>query len=83
MKRLLVRIRQLGNKIIHVLAKNELLLLLVTIVLFICTFFSACLIIISFLYNFVLFFVALIILILVWIGWALIEMVRDEQDFYF
>jgi hypothetical protein len=83
MKRLLVRIRQLGTKIVRILSENEVLLLIVSIVLMFLTITSACLIVMSIFYNFALFLLAIILLIFVWAGWALIGIIQDEEDFYF
>lgn len=83
MKRLLVRIRQLGTKIVRILSENEVLLLIVSIILMFLTITSACLIIMSIFYSFTLFLLAIILLIFVWAGWALIGIIQDEEDFYF
>lgn len=81
--RLLVKIRQLGTKIVQILSKNELLLFVVASIIMLLTVVSAFLIILSFLYNYALFFLGIIVLIISWIGWALIGIVQDEEDFYF
>lgn len=83
MKRLLVRIRQLGTKIVRILSEQELLLTIVSIILMFLTITSACLIVMSIFYNFALFLLAIIMLFFVWAGWALIGIVKDEEDFYF
>jgi hypothetical protein len=83
MKRLLVRIRQLGTKIVRILSENEVLLLIVSIILMFLTITSACLIVMSIFYSFTLFLLAIILLIFVWAGWALIGIIQDEEDFYF
>ena len=83
MKRLLVRIRQLGTKIVRILSENEILLLIVSIILMFLTITSACLIVMSIFYSFTLFLLANILLIFVWIGWTLIGIIQDEEDFYF
>lgn len=83
MKRLLVRIRQLGTKIVRILSENEVLLLIVSIILMFLTITSACLIVMSIFYSFTLFLLAIILLIFVWAGWALIGIIQDKEDFYF
>lgn len=83
MKRLLVRIRQLGTKIVRILSEQELLLTIVSIILMFLTITSACLIVMSIFYNFALFLLAVIMLFFVWAGWALIGIIQDEEDFYF
>lgn len=83
MKRLLVRIRQLGTKIVRILSEQELLLTIVSIILMFLTITSACLIVMSIFYNFALFLLAIIMLFFVWAGWALIGIVKDGEDFYF
>lgn len=83
MKRLLVRIRQLGTKIVRILSEQELLLTIISIILMFLTIASVCLIVISIFYDFALFLLSVIILLFVWIGWALIGIVKDEEDFYF
>lgn len=83
MKRLLVRIRQLGTKIVRILSENEVLLLIVSIILMFLTITSACLIVVSIFYSFTLFLLAIILLIFVWAGWALIGIIQNEEDFYF
>lgn len=83
MKRLLVRIRQLGTKIVRILSKQGLFLTIISIILMFLTITSVCLVVMSIFYNFALFLLAVILLIFVWIGWALVGIVRDEEDFYF
>lgn len=83
MKRLLVRIRQLGTKIVRILSENEVLLLIVSIIVMFLTITSACLIVMSIFYSFTLFLLAIILLIFVWAGWALIGIIQDKEDFYF
>ena len=83
MKRLLVRIRQLGTKIVRILTKQGLFLTIISIILMFLTITPVCLVVMSIFYNFALFLLAVILLIFVWIGWALVGIVRDEEDFYF
>lgn len=83
MKRFLVKIRQLCTKIVRVLSEQELLLLAVSLLLMFLLGIAICLILLSIFYNFALFFLAIVILLFVWVGWALIGIVQDEEDFYF
>lgn len=81
--RLLVKIRQIGTKIVQVLSKNELLLFVVASIIMLLTVVSAFLIIWSLLYSYALLFLGIVVLLISWIGWALIGIVQDEEDFYF
>jgi hypothetical protein len=83
MKRFLVKIRQLCTRIVRVLSEQELLLIAVSLLLMFLLGIAICLILLSIFYNFALFFLAIVILLFVWVGWALIGIVQDEEDFYF
>lgn len=83
MKRFLVKIRQLCTRIVRVLSEQELLLIAVSLLLMFLLGIAICLILLSIFYDFALFFLAIVILLFVWVGWALIGIVQDEEDFYF
>ena len=83
MKRFLVKIRQLGTKIVRVLSEHKLLLIAVSIILMLLFGIGLGLILLSICYDFTLIFLAIVILLFDWVGWALIGIVQDEEDFYF
>lgn len=83
MKRFLVKVRQLFTKIVRVLSEQKLLLIALSMILMFLFGISICLIVLSAFYDFALFFLAIAILLFVWVGWALIAIVEDEEDFYF
>lgn len=83
MKRFLVRMRQLGTKIVRILSEQKLLFTIISIILMFSLAISICLILLSSFYNIVYLFLGIVLLLFSWFGWALIGIVRDEEDFYF
>lgn len=83
MKRLLVKVRQSGTKIVCILSEQKLLFTAVSIILMFLLGISICLILLSIFYDITYLFLGITLLLISWVGWALIGIVQDEEDFYF